>query len=348
MSAEVILRDLGERRILREIIPKYVSAAGDDCANLGRLKGHIVVTTDPAPPPAARIIGGDHDLYWVGWLLVTINASDIAASGAVPHALVAALEMPPTLPIRDLHRLLEGIRDSCAANGLEYVGGNLREANSVAGIGTAIGVSERSPLSRRGAKPGDRLLVIGEGGRFWADAERIRLGLTVDRTSSPIFAPVSQAKIVHRLHSEGLLRCAMDTSDGLAPTLVELAGVNQLGLCIWLDTMATSHGGLCERPERFWMGWGDWTVVAAVEPDRIEAILTLLNRLGTPATVIGEFVECRKGVFLSSGSSEVPLERLESERFAVDSWFDKGIDEYRRLLNTFPLPSNQPKSSAFS
>jgi thiamine monophosphate kinase len=39
------LGDLGERRILHEIIPKYVSAAGDDCAVLGQHNGTLVITT---------------------------------------------------------------------------------------------------------------------------------------------------------------------------------------------------------------------------------------------------------------------------------------------------------------
>jgi thiamine-monophosphate kinase len=169
-------------------------------------------------------------------------------------------------PVQHLHRFLQGIQASCLANGLAYVGGNLREAPTVGGVGTTIGSSKRSPLTRVGARAGDKVMVIGEGGRFWADAERIYRGQPVDRSSSPVFSPVSQARTVHLLHGARLLACAMDTSDGLAPTLVELARTNGLGLRISLATMGPPHPELCERSERFWMGWGDWTVVAAVRP----------------------------------------------------------------------------------
>jgi thiamine-monophosphate kinase len=60
------LGDLGERRILAEIIPRFVANAGDDCAVLGVNGQNIVVTTDPVPPPAAHVIAGDADLYWMG------------------------------------------------------------------------------------------------------------------------------------------------------------------------------------------------------------------------------------------------------------------------------------------
>ncbi len=339
MTSATCLSDLGERRILQEVIPKYVSAAGDDCAILDPLEGNLVITTDPVPPPAARLLGGDDDLYWMGWLLVTINASDVAASGAVPQAFVAALEMPASLLLDQLHRFLAGIRDSCAANGFAYVGGNLREAPTVGGVGTALGSSKQTPLTRSGARAGDKLVVIGEGGRFWADAERIRLGRVVDRSTSPIFAPVSQARTIHLLHADRLLECAMDTSDGLAPTLVELARTNQLGLHISVETMSHDHGGLCDRPERFWMGWGDWTVAAAVRPANVEKLKEKLRAINVPATVIGEFMVGDIDVILETRSSKLPLARLESERFATDSWFTKGIDEYRRLLHEFPLPA---------
>src|SRR5262245_17352750 len=125
------LFDLGERRILREIIPRFVSAAGDDCASVTLRSSHVLITTDPVPRPAARIIGQDDDPYWLGWLLVTINASDIAASGAVPEGFVAALDLPKHFAVTDFERLLQGIVDSCQAHGLRYVGGNIREANEI-------------------------------------------------------------------------------------------------------------------------------------------------------------------------------------------------------------------------
>lgn len=338
MNGIITLGDLGERRILRDIIPQYVCSAGDDCAIIGSLKGHVVVTTDPVPSPAANVIGGDMDLYWLGWLLVTINASDVAASGAMPRAFVAALELPSKLPVDDLHRLLQGVRDSCLANGLDYVGGNLREAAAVGGVGTAIGTSKRRPLTRRGARLGDQVILIGEGGRFWADVERLRRGIPVSKERSPVFAPISQTRNVHKLHDKGLLVCAMDTSDGLAPTLEEVSRVNSLNLNVRLNSMTMSDTSLCERPERLWMGWGDWSVVAAVRPSKLEAVIEMLHSLRAPHTVIGEFVAGPPGVNLVTGTSNMPLGRLESERFAADSWFSKGVDEYRRMLHALALP----------
>lgn len=342
------LGEFGERRILREIIPKYTSGAGDDCANLGLLSGHIVITTDPVPSPAAKTLGGDEDLYWMGWLLVTINASDIAASGARPAAFVAALELPPTLSIEHFERLLAGVRDSCEANGLKYVGGNLREASHIGATGTALGYSIRAPLRRCGASKGDLVVVLGEGGRFWADAERIRAGQSIDKSTSPIFAPVSQALNVNPLHELGLLTCAMDTSDGLAPTLLELARENKLGISVDLRSMASHHLDAATRPERLWMGWGDWTVVAGIRAENFSRMQELLKAQGGQSTIIGSFSDDAAGVSLQFGDATLPLGRLESERFAADSWFSLGVDEYRRQLLNLELPSSSSTSGGYA
>jgi thiamine-monophosphate kinase len=101
-----ILRDLGEREILRAIVPKFCQSAGDDCAIISLSGMDLVLTTDPVPPPAARVIGNDPDLYWMGWLLVIINCSDLAAAGASPIAFLCAAEAPPNLTVNDFERFL--------------------------------------------------------------------------------------------------------------------------------------------------------------------------------------------------------------------------------------------------
>src|SRR5438309_1624353 len=96
-----ILQDLGERELIRSILPKYCASVGDDCAMVPIGDVDLLMTTDPVPQPAARLLGNDPDLYWMGWLLVVISASDLAAAGAQPLAFLAAIEAPSSLPTSD-------------------------------------------------------------------------------------------------------------------------------------------------------------------------------------------------------------------------------------------------------
>lgn len=338
--SEVLLSDVGERRLLKEIIPKYAVGTGDDCAILKVRLGYTVATTDPVPRPAASVIAGDDDPYWMGWLLVTINASDIAASGAEPEIFLAAFDLPRDWPVSSLERLMAGVRDSCQANGLTYSGGNIREGEKLAAVGSAIGHSVAKPLTRIGARADSRVVVFGNSGRFWSDASRHRAGHVLDKLASPIFSPVSQSRIIHALHSRGLLACAMDTSDGLAPSLEELAAKNGLGIEVDLEKVRTNSSGLVTGAgaERLWFGWGDWTVVAAVHTEALKDLQTFIGQQGYVGHDIGRFSDVSNGVVLVDGARRIKMGRLESERFAKDSWFHLGVEAYERSLLDFPLP----------
>ena len=185
------LRDLGEREIIKTILPGCVDGVGNDCAVLRLLDHDLLLTTDPVPQPAASFVTDDPDLYWLGWLLVTINASDLAAAGAKPLAFVASINAPPDLAVDHLEQLLSGIADSCKAQDLSYVGGDLGEGDVVSAVGTALGYCDRDrAITRAGAQPGDLLVSIGQGGIFWRDVFSIRYrSAEPDRLTSPVFRP---------------------------------------------------------------------------------------------------------------------------------------------------------------
>ena len=124
------LRDLGERRIVREVLSRRYSRTeyfGNDSAYITSnvVADEIVVaSTDPCPRPIAFELGFS-DPYYFGWLLAAINFSDLAAAGARPIALLSPLILPAESPVSELERLLDGL-DACATLvGATVAGGNL-------------------------------------------------------------------------------------------------------------------------------------------------------------------------------------------------------------------------------
>lgn len=341
------LADLGEREIVRQILPKFSAGIGDDCAIVKFHGRELILTTDPVPEPAAKLLGGDADPYWMGWLLVVINASDLAASGATPLAFTAAVEAPPNLPTSEFESLLRGVADACKKEGLAYVGGNLREGGRLTAVGTAVGYCVPGTALRRvGAKPGDVLVSIGNGGVFWRDAFVCQTGGgTVNKDVSPLFRPRSQIKPMNLLARHKLISAAMDNSDGLLPTLTQLAAANSL--LIELDLSRLSIPGnapdIGVDPARLWLGWGDWNVIAAIAARKLERATELGAKVGAPVIRIGKFLSGGPRVVLARGTETQVAPRLESERFSADSWFATGVQGYIDLLLRVKLPGGPVK-----
>jgi thiamine-monophosphate kinase len=330
------LRALGERVIVSSILPRFSKSSGDDCAYLPVGAESIVVTTDPVPIPAASFFGGDPDLYWAGWLLVTINASDIAASGASPLGFLAAIEAPPSLDLVSFERLLEGVRDACALYKLEYVGGNLKESEKFHAVGIALGRVRGKGLRRDGARPGDILVSVGAGGIFWRDVLRLRAGQAlVQRDLSPVFRPVAQLDAM-AIASE-FLSASIDNSDGLLPSLVQLAQASSVSIVLDLDRLTVDGVDGDVDPARLWLGWGDWNVVATVSAHSEPTLRARLSAAGHIVTSIGVVTD-GSGVVVKRGAAEAVAPRLESERFAADSWFATGPEEYLRRMLSISLP----------
>jgi thiamine-monophosphate kinase len=332
----MLLGDLGERKITEEILPTICPAAGDDCCYFNVGDFDLVVTTDPVPPPAALVIGGDRDLYWAGRLLVTINASDLAAAGAEPLVFVAAAEFPADTKVEDFQQLLRGIHDACGLEGLEYSGGNLKEAKSFAATGTAIGrVPTNKGLHRKGARAGDVLFSVGRGGEFWRDALRWRNGERFPKGDSKLFAPISELRSMGILAREVRIACAMDNSDGLLSTLEQLSRLNSLAIELEVERLAVPDTALSTFDQaRLWMGWGDWNVVLAVFPAHVEKIESVSRSHGIDLFRIGQFAAGSPEVRLVADGRSVRAPRFESERFAKDSWFSDGIDGYISKLQS--------------
>lgn len=335
----ITLQDIGEREIIRRFLAPLVDGLGDDCAQVHVKGGVAVMTTDPVPVPAAYVIGGDDDKYWVGWLLVVINASDLAASGCDSIGFLAALECPPDWDIQMFQRLIEGVRDACKEHKLRYLGGNLKEAKLLSATGTAFGMCvDRLPLSRRGASNGDLIVLIGRPPAFWRDALAVRAGAVVDRTS-PLFRPIAQNEVMATLSRQRLVKASIDNSDGLLPSLEQLAAASSVSITLDLVVMRAAMTGVSSHfdPVRLMLGWGDWNVVCAIDPADFEQVRHIALSESSDCIAIGH-ANFGSQVYWGSGDQRTVVPRLESERFAKDSWFSEGIDGYVSRLIAIPVP----------
>lgn len=345
---DLSLRDLGERRIIDEILrSRYsgnVQSYGDDCAlwPISPADGYVIMTTDPCPHPVADLIGFTDYYYW-GWLLSTINLSDLGAAGAHPVGLLTSLTLPANTSIQNFLRLLDGIDECCSSVGARVVGGNLREGTQISLSGTAIGVCDTQPMSRTGIEAGDSLVVIGDLGNFWAGYFMVSRGLSVlpshrEALLKNVLTPIPKVAVGANLRRSGALNACMDNSDGLYPSLVALVNANGLGVQLNFSDVQFSEPvrGISTElgvdPVRFALGWGDWQLIGAVSAGKLDEVGQICSRYGLGLFQIGAFHEENLLITLDQDGRVAPLMPLDSQRFAADSWFETGVETYAQLM----------------
>jgi thiamine-monophosphate kinase len=90
---------------------------------------------------------------------------------------------------------------------------------------------------------------------------------------------------------------------------------------------------------RLWLGWGDWNVLAAVSEEKVDEAISIGQQVGAEITAIGRFNDAGPKVTLARAGISLSAPRLESERFAADSWFTEGIQGYIDRLLSIEIPN---------
>jgi len=183
----------------------------------------IAITTDSISEEIST--GLYNDPYLIGWMIVTVNISDLAAVGASPMGILISEIIPPNYEEYKIHELQRGISEACKVYNTFVLGGDTNEGKELILSGTAIGIIKREkPITRLGSKAGDILYSTA------------KLGIGNAYAVSKLIAQSGSAisyKPVARIRESGLLSkyatCSMDTSDGLISTLDQLMKVSNVG-----------------------------------------------------------------------------------------------------------------------
>jgi thiamine-monophosphate kinase len=188
---------------------------------LGSLK--IAITTDSISEEITT--GLYDDPYLIGWMIVTVNISDLAAVGATPIGILISEIIPNNFNEEKLEQLQKGISDACKKYDTYVLGGDTNEGEKLVLTGTAIGIiKNENTLSRIGCKPSDILYSSGKLGIGNAYA----ISKLISETSSSInYKPEARIKLMSTINKYAT--ACMDTSDGLIATLDQLMRLNNVG-----------------------------------------------------------------------------------------------------------------------
>ena len=200
---------------------------GDDCAYLKDLG--IVVTQD-------SLVEDVHfKLTWctpyqLGYKAVTVNISDVLASGAEPKYITIALSLPVSIDENFVEEFYKGAKS--ALRGAKIIGGDITGSDKVFISITAIGTTkERKISSRKNAKNGDVVITKGEFGKSALGLKELKNGgknLELIRAHlEPQLEELFAKEIATQIDCEYAM---MDTSDGLADALFQIAQSSKVSI----------------------------------------------------------------------------------------------------------------------
>jgi len=273
---------MDEREALA-MLASELEGAGDDAAVIG----DQVVTTDMLHETTDFPTGTTR--YTAGWRAVGASLSDVAAMGARATAAVAAYGAPD-LDREEIRAFVAGATDVCEAVDAAYVGGDLDGHEEFTVATTALGDAD-DPVRRSGAEPGDAVCVTGTLGRSAAALELFRNGERERANDLFRFEPRVAAGCALAPDATAM----MDSSDGLARSLHQLAAASDCGVDIdgdavpIDDAVAEVAADDAERREMGLFFGEDFELVVTLPEDRLDAAVercpTPLSRVGTVTEV---------------------------------------------------------------
>ena len=350
------LHRVGELALLKNVRNRFAAASsdrsilvpiGDDAAVISPASSSIAVTTD------LMAEGVHFNLAYtspsaLGFKLVSVNVSDIMAMGARPRYLFLNLGLKADSDEIFFNRFYDGVQAACELYGVLLTGGDMSGVRSDLFVSaTVIGECERF-VTRRGARPGDKIYVTGAPGESGCGLALLKqmdaavhaqilsfVGVHSDTQASESVAvgntslrwtdaePLLCRHLMPIARTAELIApCAtamLDVSDGLCIDLIRLCDESAVGAALQLADVPLSEalcaGAACLGADPFSFavaGGEDYELLftASSLPDEL-----LAGAAGFPITCIGG-ITAQERIIVGIDGSVSPLVARGYEHFS--------------------------------
>jgi thiamine-monophosphate kinase len=335
MSRSPRLTELGEFGFLKKLLPRLywptplksrvLIGAGDDAGVIQIKPGRaLVATTD-------TLVEGIHfERRWqsahdLGWKLLAINLSDLAAMGAVtPLGALLTVSLPGDTPVDTVDNLYTGLQDCAKRWKIGFLGGDTVGSKGRWMVSATV-FGEAKPsgvLTRSGARPGDRVGIIGSLGLARAGLEvlqnRSRPASWTRGLTAALRCPEPLMRAGRVLAEKKLANCLMDVSDGLEASAKLVAEASGVGMDLNLEgyhpSPALARWARQRRKsaaEYILRGGEDYALLFTAAPAKWSAIERQLPGVAS----IGQVGPAASGCFARYQGRRIPLKQYGYAHF---------------------------------
>ena len=301
-------------RVAGRLPPGY-SKIGDDVATIPVAGRSMVVKVDMLVGKTDVPPGMTH--REAARKAVAMCVSDFAAKGAKPDSFLVSMGIPRRTTDGQVRQLALGFKDASKQWGLRLIGGDTGEASDLVIDCVMVGFAQRI-VRRDGARVGELVVTTGEFGYPPSGLAIMMRG--ANATAEYRAKAIGSVRRPNPNLEVGLalapyLTSSMDSSDGLAICLHEIARMSRVG--ILLDNLpADDEVGRFARAnglslERLVLGGGEeYLIVGTLKPGNFEKAARAAESAGGKLKAIGKVTAKESSVEMQVGQGVRRIDRI--------------------------------------
>jgi thiamine-monophosphate kinase len=237
------MKRLTEREIINELIGRIPKQAGvplgfdDDVSAIPLSPRRWVIAKTDMLVGSTDIPPG-MDLREAARKAIVATVSDFAAKGVQPRSLMTSLGLPTPVNKETVQQIADGFNQATREYKVKIIGGDTNQSRDTVIDVIGIGVADPKKIVRRdGAQPGDIVAVTGQFGKTTPGLRILLSRSKSDRVKfrslvRSVLHPVARLKEGIELARSGAITSSIDSSDGLAWSLHEIANASHVGIHI--------------------------------------------------------------------------------------------------------------------
>jgi len=302
-------------RIILETIGKS-SQISEDISLLSIKDTNLVVSTDMLVKKTDAPQGM---LTWqIARKSLIACVSDFAAKGVQPKASLVSLGIKSGTTSEEIYQLGEGFKKAMLEYDFEIIGGDTNETEDLIINCCMLGFSNKI-VGRYGANPGDHLFVTGLFGYPPLGLKIICDNIEIpERTHkkaiSSIFLPTPNLKLALALYNINAFSASIDSSDGLAISLHQLADASSVGievskLPVNQDVIDAAKIVDLDVQNLIFNGGEEYEIVASIPEEKCEEAKKVAQKMGTPLIEIGKITSERNKIIFNDGKQFFNIDR---------------------------------------